>query len=185
MKLVQRLETFTRALDGSSRANEVNIRGLFVFRYSLEEVINSENPDLFVKSLIYRQVPVTKTHIDKILCDLKSKHRTQALVSLLNNGRYRFSSNEDLLYEGLSFVIDEKMSNSSLCLSHSLTEIHSKEPGALASVKVYDHTLVRYLFDSLQVGRLFQSSTTFNYIIINTVPRYTIERAMLFNITGL
>lgn len=38
--------------------------------------------------------------------------------------------------------------------------------------------------DSLEVGRLFQASTTFNYIVTNTAPRYTIERVMLFNIRG-
>lgn len=38
--------------------------------------------------------------------------------------------------------------------------------------------------DTLGVGRLFQASTTFNYIIANTAPRYTIERIILFNITG-
>lgn len=280
VKFMKRLEAFTRALDNSSRDDEVDVRGLLVFRYSLEKVIDSENPDLFVKSLIHRHVPVTKTRIDKVLCDIKSKRRTRALATLLNDGRcyckprrgdaeaqqcrgdcqtayscfynwsqhhpFTASSDEhsyyfarlyphlgklerlskemkvkyrgrrqfesiadmvfnilvrhhkDSLYEGLSYVIDEKMSNSSLSLSHGLTEIHeslylapgnrreySEEPDALAPVKVYDHALVRYLFcDSLQVGRLFQASTTFNYIIINTAPRYTIERVMLFNITG-
>lgn len=62
---------------------------------------------------------------------------------------------------------------------------YSEEPSSLDPVKVYGHTLVRYLFcDSLQVGRLFRASTMFNYIITNTAPRYTIERVMLFNITG-
>lgn len=280
VKFVKRLEGFTRALDESSRNDEVSARGLLVFRYSLEKVIDGERPDVFARSLIHRHVPVTKTRIDKVLCEIRSKRRTRALASLLNNGlchckprrgqpcrgecqtayscfynssdrhpfaasgaehscylarlyphlgklerlskemkakfrgcrqfesiadmvfnilvRHRFNGENNSLYEGLSDVIDEKMSNSSLCLSHGLPEIHeslyltpgdgpdfSGEPGAFAPVKVYDHALVRYLFcDSLQVGRLFQASTTFNYIIANTAPRYTIERIMLFNITG-
>lgn len=282
MRFVERLKAFTSDLSGSPGSSEVNTRGLLVFRYSLEKLIDRENPDLFVKSLIHRHMPITKTRIDKVLCDIKSKRRTRALASLLNNGqcyckrrrtedrrgacsgecqtayscfynssehhpfivskddhsyyiahlyphlgklerlskemkvkyrgRRQFESivdmvfnilvrhqfNENSLYEGLGDVIDDKMSNSSLSLGHSLAEIHaslylapgnhgdySEEPSALDPVKVYDHALVRYLFcDSLQVGRLFQASTTFNYIIVNTAPRYTIERVMLFNITG-
>ncbi|KAK2812863.1 hypothetical protein Q5P01_000940 [Channa striata] len=62
---------------------------------------------------------------------------------------------------------------------------YAEDRAPLDPVKVYDHALVRYLFsDSLEVGRLFQASTTFNYIVANTAPRYTIERVMLFNITG-
>lgn len=202
----------------------------------MEKVIDSENTDL--KSLIYRHVPVTKTRINKVLCEIKSKRRTQALVSLLNNGRchcrprnrgaeaqpcqgecqtayscfynssdyhplaasseehsyyfarlyphleklerlskemkvkyrcrrqfesiadmvftilgrHQFSSETDTLYKGLGFMIDEKMSNTSLCLSDKLPEIHgflylglgthddySEEPGSLAPIKVYNH----------------------------------------------
>lgn len=280
VKFMKRLEGFTRALDESARNDEVSVRGLLVFRYSLEKVIDCERPDVFARSLIHRHVPVTKTRIDKVLCEIRSKRRTRALASLLNNGlchckprrvrpcqgecqtayscfynssdrhpfvasgdehsyyltrlyphlgklerlskemkskfrgcrqfesiadmvfnilvRHRFNGENNSLYEGLSYVIDEKMSNSSLCLSHGLPEIHeslylmpgdspdfSGELSSFAPVKVYDHALVRYLFcDSLQVGRLFQASTTFNYIVTNTAPRYTIERIMLFNITG-
>ncbi|KAJ8009797.1 hypothetical protein DPEC_G00067940 [Dallia pectoralis] len=40
--------------------------------------------------------------------------------------------------------------------------------------------------DSLQVGRhISEASTTFNYIITSTAPRYTIRQIMLFNVTGL
>lgn len=111
--------------------------------------------------------------------------------------RHQFSEKVSL-YEGLTDVIDHKMRNSSLSLGHDLTEIHESfylAPGnneeypehldTLNPVKVYDQALVRYLFcDSLQVGRLFQVSTTFNYIITNTASRYTIERIMLLNVTG-
>lgn len=108
----------------------------------------------------------------------------------------RFSA-RDSLYGGLAEVIDRDMRNSSLSLGHSVPRVHEvlylapgkhrnlSENHALNPLKVYDQALVRYLFsDTLQVGRLFQASTTFNYIISNTAPRYTIERIMLFNITG-
>lgn len=283
VRFIERVKAFTRNLSCSPESCEVKTRGLLVFRYSLEKLIERETPDLFVRSLIHRHMSITKPRIDKVLRDIRSKRRTQALASLLNNGhcycrrvrnggpsracngecqtayacfynaserhpftvskddhsyyfanlyphlgklerlsaemkvkyrgrrqfesisdmvfnilvRHKFSET-DSLYEGLSDLIDNDMSNSSLSLGDSLAEIHellylapcshedySEEPGALDPLKVYDHALVRYLFcDSLQVGRLFQASTTFNYIIANTAPRYTIERIMLFNITG-
>lgn len=283
MKFVEGLKAFTSELNGSSESSEVNIRGLLVFRYSLEKLIDWENPNMFVKSLIHRHVPITKTHISKVLCDIKTNRRTRKLALLLMNGqcyckrrctearvgecsgecqtayscfynsserhpfivskddysyyfahlyphlgklerlskemkvkyrgrrqfesianmvfnilvRQQFTEKESL-YQGLTDVIDSKLSNSSLSIGHNLSTIHEslylapshnddylEEPSSLCPVKVYDHALVRYLFcDSLQVGRLFQASTTFNYIIANTAPRYTIERVMLFNITG-
>ncbi|KAJ8009801.1 hypothetical protein DPEC_G00067980 [Dallia pectoralis] len=284
MQFVEKLRRFTDDLAGTSpRSCEVDIRGLLVFRYSLDKLITRETPDLFVTSLIHRHMPIAKTHIDKVLCDIMTRRRTQALASLLNSGqcyckprltedrggacsgdcqsayscfynsserhpfsvskddhgyyfahlyphlaklerlskemkvkyrgrtqfdciadmvfnmlvRHRFTD-ADALYKGVSDVIDDRMSNSSLSLGQDLAEIHEAlylAPGnhdapadqhaALDPVKVYDCALVNYLFrDSLQVGRLFQASTTFNYIITNTAPRYTIERIMLFNVTG-
>ena len=295
VKFINKLKTFTSSQGCSSGDKEVRNDGLLVFRYSLEKLIDREKPDSFVKSLIHRHMPITRSRIDKVLCDIKSQRRTQVLAQCLNNGRChckeRRVTNKDLcrlggvcsgdcqtayscfyntseqhpfvvssddhsyylahlyphlgklerlskemkvkykgrrqfetiadmvfnvlvrhqvgdndsLYQGLSDVMDYRMSNSSLCIGHDLAEIHESlylapppPPGNLDDddhvdehsslkdpVKVYDHALVRYLFcDSLQVGRLFQASTTFNYIISNTAPRYTIERIMLFNITG-
>ncbi|KAI4797391.1 hypothetical protein KUCAC02_025120 [Chaenocephalus aceratus] len=199
---VERLKGFTGDLSRSPGSSEVDIRGLLVFRYSLEKLIDRESPDLFVRSLIHRHVPVTKARIHTVLVDIKSKRRTQELAGLLHRGRchlmmQKFREN-DSLYQGLSEVMDEQMNNSSFSLGHDLAEIHetlylapekdrcaSEGIGVLNPLKVYDRALVRYLFcDCLQVGRLFQASTTFNYIIANTAPRYTIERIMLFNITG-
>lgn len=283
MRFVERLKRFTIDLNRSSGSMEVDIRGLLVFRYSVEKLIDRENPDLFVNSLIHRHMAVTKSRIARVLCDVKSRRRTKAIASLLKNGqchcktrltqdrigacsgecqtayscfynasdhhpfivskddhsyyfahlyphlgklerlskemkvRYRgrrqFESIADMvfnilvkhqfsekesLYQGLTDVIDDRMRISSLSLGHDLTEIHESfylAPGdadeypehsdPLNPLKVYDQALVRYLFcDSLQVGRLFQASTTFNYIITNTAPRYTIERIMLLNVTG-
>lgn len=275
MRFVDRLKAFTRELRSSER-NEVKSRGLLV-------LIDIEKSDMFVKLLIHKHIPITKTRIDKVLCDIKRKRWMRDLTSLLNSGqcyckrrrmeagrgacsgdcqttyscfynssqlypfiqskndhryyfahlyphlgklerlskemkvkyrghrqfesiadmvfnilfRHQFSDNESL-YKGLAEAVDEEMSNSSLFLGHNLTDIHeslylapgnhddySEETSSLIPVKVYDHALVDYLFcDSLRVGRLFQASTTFNYIITNTAPRYTIERVMLFNITG-
>ncbi|KAJ8332470.1 hypothetical protein SKAU_G00426430 [Synaphobranchus kaupii] len=57
--------------------------------------------------------------------------------------------------------------------------------GRLNPLKVYDQAFIRYMFsETLKVGRLFQASTTFNYVIANTATRYTVERIMLFNCTG-
>ena len=279
MKFVEKLKGFTTDISGcSSRSGEVDIRGLLVFRYSLVNLIDRDTPDLFVKSLIHRHVPVTNTRIDTVLCDIRSKRRTRALATLLTSGQclcrrnghrgacsgkcqtayscfynssechpftvskddhsyyfarlyphlgklerlskemkvkygglMQFNSIADLvfnilirhkfnnsLYDSLSDVMGVQIFNSSLSLGHSLGKIHRslyldpgyqdsyrEDPRALSPLKVYDHALVRYLFsDSLQVGRLFQASTTFNYVIANTAPRYTIERIMLFNITG-
>lgn len=283
MRFVERLKRFTKDLNGSSGGMEVDIRGLLVFRYSVEKLIDRETPDLFLNYLIHRHMPVTKSRIDRVLCGVKSKRRTAAIASLLNTGqchcktrrtkdrtgacggecqtayscfynasehhpfivskddhsyyfahlyphlgklerlskemkvkyrgrrqfesiadmvfnilvRHQFSDKESL-YQGLTDVIDDNMRNSSLSLGHDLTDIHELcylAPGnndeypeqldTLDPVKVYDQALVRYMFcDSLQVGRLFQASTTFNYIITNTAPRYTIERIMLLNVTG-
>ena len=285
MSFMQRLTSFTSELEGSSGRDEVDIRGLLVFRYALEKLIDRENPDLFIKAMLHRHVSVSQTRIDAVLCDIKRKRRTKALARLLNRGwcyckgsghteergpcgggcqtayscfynssslhpflasktdhsyyfarlyphlgtlerlskelkvkhrgcwlfesianmvfnvlvNQRFSVNESL-YRGLGEVIDENASNASLSLGHGLglaklrKSLYLKpvkigdfsgEPSALAPLKVYDHALVRYLFcDKLRVGRLFQASTTFNYIIVNTAPRYTTQRIMLFNVTG-
>ncbi|KAK2836053.1 hypothetical protein Q5P01_016537 [Channa striata] len=109
------------------------------------------------------------------------------------------ASDGDSLYAGLSDLMESRTLSSYLSLGRALPDIHedlylsagtgsgdyAEDPRSLDPVKVYDHALVRYLFsDSLEVGRLFQASTTFNYIVANTAPRYTIERVMLFNITG-
>ena len=68
-QFVDNLRAFTKDLDGCSRHGDVNIRGLLVFRYSLEKLINRENPDVFVKSLIHKNMPITKGRIGKVLCD--------------------------------------------------------------------------------------------------------------------
>ena len=282
VRFVRRLKTFTDDLSRPG-SREVDVRGLLVFRYSLETLTDGETPDLFVKSMIHRHMPITKARIEKVLCDIRSKRRTAAPAALLRNGRcyckkrrdtedseacggacqiayacfYNFSiqhpflvskdehnyylahlypnlstlerlsremkvkyqgrrqfesiadmvfnimvshkfSEQDSLYEGLGDALGNTLSISSLSLANGLPEIfeslylgpgntddYPDECSALNPVKVYDHALVRYMFcDSLQVGRLFQISTTFNYIISNTAPRYTIERVMLFNITG-
>lgn len=116
----------------------------------------------------------------------------EMVFTVLRRDRFR----EGSLYKGLGNVLRNGQS-CSLSLAHNHADIHAllylragdandySGPGEFDPIKVYDHALVRYLFsDSLQVGRLFQASTTFNYIIANTAPRYTIERIMLFNITG-
>lgn len=40
-----------------------------------------------MKSLIHRHMPITRSRIDKVLCNIKSKRRTQQLASILNSGQ--------------------------------------------------------------------------------------------------
>lgn len=69
---VDRLKQFTREL-AESRCDEVDIKGLLVFRYSLDKLIEREQPELFAKCLLHRHVPVSTLRIDKVLCEIKSR----------------------------------------------------------------------------------------------------------------
>lgn len=60
MRFVEKLKRFTVELNRSSGGMDVDIRGLLVFRYSVEKLIDRENPDLFLNSLIHRHMPVTR-----------------------------------------------------------------------------------------------------------------------------
>lgn len=276
---VKKLTSFTRQLGQSTGHDGIDIDGLLVFNYSLDKLIDREIPDLFVRSLIHRHVSVSKTHVDSVLRDIKSRRRTRKVTSMLLRGNcychsqntahsgpcngncqtahscfynlsevhpfilskndhshyfahlyphlarlerlskemkqvYRSciqfesianmvfmilvcqrSSEQDSIYRGLSEVINDYMHVSRMSLGYHFPDIHKKlcvkDRGTADPIKAYDRSLVRYLFcddlgtdDGLKVGRLFQASTTFNYIITNTAPRYTIERIMLLNITG-
>ncbi|KAK2856672.1 hypothetical protein Q5P01_005407 [Channa striata] len=142
--------------------------------------------------------------LERLSKEMKTKYRgsrqfesiADMVFNILAKNR---ASDGDLLYAGLSDLMDGRTLSSYLSLGRALPDIHedlylsagtgsgdyAEDPRSLDPVKVYDHALVRYLFsDSLEVGRMFQASTTFNYIVANTAPRYTIERVMLFNITG-
>ncbi|KAK7878267.1 hypothetical protein WMY93_031086 [Mugilogobius chulae] len=283
-EFIRKVINFTDDLH-SSHEPQIQTGGLLVFKYSLDKLIHTEAPDMFVKTLIHRHVPVAQCRIDNVLRDIRKKRRTRGLRILFRNSScgccrnmpeadssrcrgtcqtayvcfYNFSDKHPFyasrdeqsyyfaqlyphlgklerlskemklrykehrqfesianmvfdilirrqfsrgsLYEGLSESVEEKPSNSSLSLGGSLSQIHlslcmngfSREHDQelledvknLHPLKVYDHALVRYMFcDTLKVGRLFQASTTFNYIVSNTAPRYTIERIMLFNVTG-
>lgn len=276
VRFLERLKLFASDLQRPT-GERVETRGLLVFKYSLDKLSNTETPDLFVKSMIHRYVPIAKSHMKSVLREITMNRRTRKLADVLHKGqchckrrgdripapcegdcqtayacfynisdrhpflvtndeyKYHFAhlyphlgklerlSNEmkikykgrgqfesisemvfnilmrdrfreGSLYRGLSNVLDNRKS-SSLSLSGKHPEIHEllylrsgdehahSESGDLAPIKIYDHAMVRYLFtESLNVGRLFQASTTFNYIIANTAPRYTLERIMLFNI---
>ncbi|KAK2812509.1 hypothetical protein Q5P01_000009 [Channa striata] len=142
--------------------------------------------------------------LERLSKEMKTKYRGrrqfESIADMVFNilAKHR-ASDGDSLYAGLSDLMDGRTLSSYLSLGRALPDIHedlylsagtgsgdyAEDPRSLDPVKVYDHALVRYLFsDSLEVGRLFQASTTFNYIVANTAPRYTIERVMLFNITG-
>nr|BBA49170.1 hypothetical protein ORF56-like [Oryzias latipes] len=144
--------------------------------------------------------------LERLSKDMKTKYGGHRHFESIANMVFdilakRRSSHADALYAGLRDLMGEGMLNSRLSLGRALPDIHeelclefpaedyyddyAEDPRSLNPVKVYDHALVRYMFsDSLQVGRLFQASTTFNYVVTNTAPRYTIERIMLFNVTG-
>lgn len=106
---------------------------------------------------------------------------------VLVNGRV---DEQHALYRGVRDVLSARMANSDMSVGHHLPDLHAdlcRNPAASthSPLKLYDEAMVRYLFVThLQVGRLFQASTTFNYIITNTAPRYTVERIMLMNIMG-
>ena len=144
--------------------------------------------------------------LERLSKEMKVKHkdgRTQfetiaeMVFKVLTKNRF---VDERGLYQGLRDVMRGTMKNSYLSIGQRFPELHEKlcrppvavdsaEEYATASeptpVKLYDRAVVRYLFsDHLNVGRLYQASTTFNYIIANTAPRYTIERIMLFNTAG-
>ncbi|KAK2825776.1 hypothetical protein Q5P01_019990 [Channa striata] len=142
--------------------------------------------------------------LERLSKEMKTKYRGrrqfESIADMVFNilAKHR-ASDGDLLYAGLSDLMDGRTLSSYLSLGRALPDIHedlylsagtgssdyAKDRRSLDPVKVYDHALVCYLFsDSLEVGRLFQASTPFNYIVANTAPRYTIERVMLFNITG-
>ncbi|KAK7915611.1 hypothetical protein WMY93_011372 [Mugilogobius chulae] len=256
VKFVNKLKEFTHDLCSCSDMGEVNSRGLLVFRYSLDTLIDTDKPDTFIRTLLHRHIPVPRTQIHKVLSRIKEKVRTQDLALVLNTGqchcrrkrplepcegecqtayscfynaselhpfavsaneyscyfarlyphlaklerlskemkmRYRgprqFGSIVEMvfnvlvrscnapLYSNINNVIDEAMSNSSLSLGQQASQdIHESfylAPGMKETTRMI-----------LQVGRLFQASTTFNYIVTNTAPRYTNERIMLFNLSG-
>lgn len=75
VKFIEKLKTFTSDLS-CSPGDKVRNDGLLVFRYSLEKLVDRDKPDLFVKSLIHKHMPITKGRIDKVLCDIKSQRRT-------------------------------------------------------------------------------------------------------------
>lgn len=272
---VEKLKAFTRDLARGSQSR-VDSRGLIVFRYTLDSLIDSDTPDLFTRSMLHKHVPVNRSVVDVGLRKIRTQRRTLHLARMLDSGRcdcsrgsgdnmpcrgqcyaayacyynhaethpfvtskndhsYCFAhlfpqlgkvermskemkqeyggrdqfeliadmvftiltrrhfGERDAIYVGLHEVVDGSRGNASLSLGHHLPDIHSQlcrtvcDDGQreYASVKVYDAAVVKHLFcDTLAITRLFQASTTFNYIITNTAPRYTIERIMLLNITG-
>lgn len=271
------LNAFALDLAKGSQSH-VSTRGLIVFKYALDKLIEPDAPDLFCRSMLHKHVPVNKSEIDSVLKQIRSKRSTQQVARMLDSGScscnhreslgadnagcagqcyfayacyynytdkhpfiaskcdhsYRLAhlhphlgklermskemkeeytgskqfeliadmvftmltsrkfGERDSIYVGLTRFVDEALGNSSLSLGHHLPNIHQRlcrrlfdYHGDHDAVKVYDAAVVKHLFcDSMEVTRLFQASTTFNYIITNTAPRYTVERIMLLNITG-
>ena len=116
------------------------------------------------------------------------------VYSCLAEGRFSGPEPVENMYSQLSSLTNGSRDNSSLSLGKRCPNVHRKicrglrdgaEKQSLNSLKVYDRDLVSHLFvDNFKVHRLFQASATFNYVITNTAPRYTIERCMLINFTA-
>lgn len=273
---LEKLRAFTLDLAKGSQS-QVSSRGLIVFKYALDKIIEPDAPDMFCRSMLHKHVPVNKSEIDSVLKKIRSKRSTRELARMLDGGSCSCNRRESLddtagcigqcyfayacyynytethpfiaskcdhsyylahlhlhlgklermskemkeeysgsrqfeliadmvftmltrrkfgerdsIYVGLNRFVDDTLGNSSLSLGHHLPNTHQKLCRRVFDydvehdgVKVYDTAVVKHLFcDTLEVTRLFQASTTFNYIITNTAPRYTVERIMLLNITG-
>lgn len=116
------------------------------------------------------------------------------VYTCLAEGRFSAPEPVENMYSQLRSLTNDSRDNSALSLGKRCPNVHRKICKGLKggtgnhsfnSLKVYDRDLVSYLFvDKFKVHRVFQASTTFNYVITNTAPRYTIERCMLFNFTA-
>lgn len=71
---VEKLKAFTRDLAQGSQSR-VDSRGLIVFRYTLDSLIDSDTPDLFTRSMLHKHVPVNRSVVDVGLRKIRTQRR--------------------------------------------------------------------------------------------------------------
>lgn len=80
-----KLRAFTCDLGGASRS-QVDTRGLLVFRYALDTLIDPETPDMFTRTMLHKHVLVTRSLMESVLRDIRRQRRTQDLARVLDSG---------------------------------------------------------------------------------------------------